>query len=172
MTQLTQLSATTGLDLDIMGQLHNRTNTSHPPQELVTPATTATSTLPKIEGYGPHLMLDLNECDPRILDDLDLCFKFLDALPEKLAMNKITSPYVFRYKGRVPEEQGITGVVVIAESHISIHTYPMKHFVFIDMFSCKPFDVEMARQYCIDYFNSKSVKHHLVTRGAEFSTES
>lgn len=122
-------------------------------------------------GYGPHLMLDLNDCDPRILDDLDLCFKFLDAVPEKLSMTKITSPYVFRYAGLVPEEQGITGVVVIAESHVSLHTYPIKHYAFVDIFSCKPFEVEMAKQFCAEYFSSKTNTDHLVVRGKDFPYE-
>lgn len=119
-------------------------------------------------GYGPHLMLDLNACDPRMLDDLDLCFKFLDSVPKKLKMTKITSPYVFRYPGLVPDEQGITGVVVIAESHVSLHTYPIKHYAFIDIFSCKPFDIEMAQNFCVEYFSSQSVKQHLVVRGESF----
>jgi S-adenosylmethionine decarboxylase len=114
-------------------------------------------------------MLDLAECDSRMLDDLDLCFSLLDGLPEKLAMTKNTAPHVFRYKGLVPEEQGITGVVVIAESHISVHTYPIKKYAFIDIFSCKPFDFEMATAHCVDFFKSERPKSHLVARGELFS---
>lgn len=119
-------------------------------------------------GYGPHLMLDLNDCNPAILDDLEACFKLLNELPERIGMTKITQPYVFRYSSPVPEDEGITGVTIIAESHISLHTYPRKKFVFVDMFSCKPFDVDMARDYIVQFFQSKSPVVHVRKRGEAF----
>jgi S-adenosylmethionine decarboxylase len=122
----------------------------------------------QIYGYGPHLMLDLNDCNSAILDDLEACFRLLNELPEKIGMTKITQPYVFRYSGLIPEDEGITGVTVIAESHISLHTYPKKNFVFVDIFSCKPFDVEKARDHVIQFFQSKSPSVHIQERGAAF----
>jgi S-adenosylmethionine decarboxylase len=119
-------------------------------------------------GYGPHLMLDLANCDPAILDDLDACFTLLNELPEKVGMTKITQPYVFRYKGLIPEDEGITGVTVIAESHISLHTYPHKGFAFVDLFSCKPFDVERAKDHIVQFFRSKSHMVHVQERGTAF----
>jgi S-adenosylmethionine decarboxylase len=121
-----------------------------------------------IYGYGPHLMLDLNDCNSAILADLEACFRLLNELPEKIGMTKITQPYVFRYSGSVPEDEGITGVTIIAESHISLHTYPKKNFVFVDIFSCKPFDVEGARDYVVQFFQSKSPSVHIQERGAAF----
>jgi S-adenosylmethionine decarboxylase len=121
-----------------------------------------------IYGYGPHLMLDLNECNSGILNDLDACFKLLNELPEMIGMTKITQPYVFRYSGLIPEDEGITGVTVIAESHISLHTYPRKNFVFVDLFSCKPFDVERAKDYIVQFFQSKSPAVHVQERGEAF----
>ena len=53
-----------------------------------------------MDGYGPHLMLDLSECNPAVLDDLDACFNLLNELPDRIGMTKITQPYVFRYRGR------------------------------------------------------------------------
>jgi S-adenosylmethionine decarboxylase len=119
-------------------------------------------------GYGPHLMLDLNDCDPAVLDDLNVCFDFLNELPSMIGMTKITQPYVFRYAAPEPEDQGITGVAIIAESHISLHTYPKKRFAFVDIFSCKPFDVEKARIHVIRFFESKSPTVYVQQRGAEF----
>ncbi|HUV51228.1 MAG TPA: S-adenosylmethionine decarboxylase [Anaerolineae bacterium] len=119
-------------------------------------------------GYGPHLMMDLNDCNPAILDDLDACFRLLNTLPEKIGMTRITQPYVFRYSGPISEDDGITGVTIIAESHISLHTYPKKSFAFVDLFSCKPFDVDGAGDYIIQFFESRSPVIHVQQRGAEF----
>ena len=121
-------------------------------------------------GYGPHLMLDLAECNPDILDDLNACFGLLNDLPEKIGMTMITQPYVFRYKAPIPEDEGITGVTVIAESHISLHTYPRKGFAFVDLFSCKPFDIKTAQECIVQFFGCKSPSVHLQHRGAAFPT--
>jgi len=53
-------------------------------------------------GYGPHLMLDLNDAIQKSLDDLNACFQLLNELPPKIGMHKITQPYVFRYEGTFP----------------------------------------------------------------------
>ena len=121
-----------------------------------------------VRSYGPHLTMDMGNCDPVRLDDLDVCFNVLDTLPERIGMTKITQPYVFRYAADVPEDSGITGVVIIAESHISIHTYPAKRFAFADVFSCKPFDVERASRFIVDAFRSLSPVTHVEKRGKFF----
>ena len=123
----------------------------------------------KTEAFGPHLMLDLKECNTEKLKDYELVFNVLNDLPEKIGMTKITQPYVFPYSGLVPEDKGITGTVIIAESHISIHTFQEKDYCFVDVFSCKPFDVELAEQYIINAFESKSYEKHVVQRGKQFS---
>jgi S-adenosylmethionine decarboxylase len=122
----------------------------------------------KMTYYGPHLTLDLGDCDVNKLNSLEVCFDFLYDLPIIIDMNKITQPYVFRYEGRFPEEAGITGCVIIAESHISIHTYPLKAFAFVDVFSCKPFDVDKAKEYIIKYFDSRKPITNVVNRGEYF----
>jgi len=39
-----------------------------------------------MDGYGPHLMLDLGECNPALLDDLEACFNLLNELPKKISL--------------------------------------------------------------------------------------
>ncbi|MBT9546714.1 MAG: adenosylmethionine decarboxylase [Candidatus Sericytochromatia bacterium] len=122
----------------------------------------------KTDFFGPHLTLDLNDCNPEKLRDFDLVFDILNNLPDKIGMTKITQPYVFKYQGLVPEDVGITGFVVIAESHISIHTFQEKNYVFIDLFSCKPFDYTFAEKYLIEIFESKTPTIQMLTRGHDF----
>ncbi len=113
-------------------------------------------------------MLDLNKCNSDKLKDYGLIFRILDELPGKIGMTKITQPYVFPYSGLVPEDKGITGTVIIAESHISIHTFQEKDYCFVDVFSCKNFDVEYAAEYLIDVFESRNFEKHIVNRGKDF----
>lgn len=122
----------------------------------------------KTNFFGPHLTLDLNDCNPEKLADFDLVFDVLNELPDRIGMTKITQPYVFKYSGLVPEDKGITGFIVIAESHISIHTFEFKNYAFIDLFSCKPFDYSYAREYLTEVFESKTPTDHVVKRGLDF----
>lgn len=119
-------------------------------------------------GFGPHLMLDLGECDTSRLSDLPYIFNLLNTLPDDIGMTKITQPYVFPYAGLVPDDEGITGTVIIAESHISIHTFPKKRYCFVDLFSCKTFDVEHAKERLIAAFGSQKPEVQLVYRGEAF----
>jgi len=120
------------------------------------------------EQFGPHLMLDLRECNKEKLRDYGHIFDILNELPEKIGMTKITQPYVFPYSGLVPEDKGITGTVIIAESHISIHTFQEKDYCFVDVFSCKDFDVDFAARYIINAFESSDYDKYVVERGRNF----
>ena len=119
-------------------------------------------------GFGPHIMLDLHQCNSQLLSSIDLCFELLHSLPNQIGMTKITQPYVFPYEGLIREDKGITGMVIIAESHISVHTFPLKEYAFIDVFSCKPFNTDIAIQYCIDLFKCKQPDIQKTMRGKHF----
>jgi S-adenosylmethionine decarboxylase len=122
-------------------------------------------------GFGPHLMLDGYGCDKKKLQDLNLIYRILDELPSRIGMTKIMPPYVFKYSGVKPEDWGISGFVLIAESHISIHTFPEKSFVSVDIFSCKAFDLEFAGTYLKDVFGMTKVECNVLDRGTEFPKE-
>ncbi len=101
--------------------------------------TAATAARARKTLFGQHIMLDLRFCSQQRLGDLERCFAILDTLPTKIGMKKLAPPYVFHYKATAPNESGITGVTIIAESHITLHTFPHKGYAFADVFSCKPF---------------------------------
>ena len=120
------------------------------------------------QDFGPHLMLDCRECDSSKINDHALIYQFLDELPERVGMTKIIPPYVFPYSGLVPEDKGVTGMVIIAESHLTFHSFTEKDYFFFDMFSCKPFDVEVVERHVIETFGVKSYQRHQANRGREF----
>lgn len=120
------------------------------------------------EVFGPHVTIDLKGCPKNVLSNYNLHFDFLKSLPTLIQMTPITQPYVFPYSGLVPEDKGITGIVIIAESHISIHSFEEKGFAFIDIFSCKEFDVDKAVKIIIDTFKPESYDLNVVKRGIDF----
>ena len=124
-----------------------------------------------VEAYGPHLVLDGYECDPKRLADLECVYDFLDRAPEVIGMTKIMPPYVFKFDPlppRPPEDAGISGFVIIAESHISIHTYPERAYLSADVFSCKVFPVETAVDFLVRQFGIGRWEHRVFDRGLEY----
>jgi len=118
--------------------------------------------------FGPHLMLDCSGCNLEKISNLEYVFKFLNELPEKIGMTKITQPYVFPYEGLIPEDKGITGTVIIAESHITFHSFTDKDYFFFDVFSCKHFDVDRVAQLVQEAFEVQNVERHEALRGINF----
>jgi S-adenosylmethionine decarboxylase len=118
--------------------------------------------------FGPHLMLDCRQCDYDKISDLAYVFQVLDQLPDTIGMTKITQPYVFPYSGLVPEDKGITGTVIIAESHITFHSFVEKDYFFFDIFSCKPFEVERVVDYITEAFGVRDFEKHVAHRGRNF----
>ena len=59
--------------------------------------------------------------------------------------------------------------MIIAESHISVHTFPHRGYVNIDLFSCKSFDHEQALADARSLFDLKRVKSWLLDRGLEWA---
>src|SRR2546427_13130378 len=118
-------------------------------------------------GFGPHLMLDGYGCDKTRLQDLNLVYRILDELPTRIGMTKIMPPYVFKYSGLKPEDWGLAGFVLIADSHISIHTFPEKRFVSVDIFSCEAFDLGFAGDYFKRAFAMAKAECNVLYRGTE-----
>ena len=119
--------------------------------------------------FGPHLLLEAYGSPKEKLSDVSLISDLLDTFPDKLEMHKIMPPYVFKYHGgEVKEDWGISGVVLIAESHIALHTFPEKEFFTLDIFSCKDFDVRMAVDIILDILQPEHFDETVVMRGREF----
>jgi len=118
-------------------------------------------------GFGPHLMLNCYGCPKEKLTDIGLVFDTLDSFPEKIGMAKLMPPYVFKYHGADPEEWGVSGVVLIAESHMTIHTFPHKQHAFIDIFSSRDFNTTEAAAYMVELFKAASHEVELSSRGLE-----
>src|SRR5438105_5072267 len=91
-------------------------------------------------GFGPHLVFDGHGCPRGRLDDLDQLYTLLHHMPDDIGMTRIMPPYVFRHRAGATD--GLSGFVLIAESHISLHTFPDQGFVRADVFSCTTFDVQ------------------------------
>lgn len=119
---------------------------------------------------GTHLTLDFYSCNSKQISDAELILDVLNELPDLIGMRKISSPQITDYSGNPKsfDKGGISGFVLIAESHITIHTFVEQQFASIDIFSCKDFDVKKAESYLVERFEPKKIERHVINRGMEF----
>ncbi|HEX8996538.1 MAG TPA: adenosylmethionine decarboxylase [Ktedonobacterales bacterium] len=118
--------------------------------------------------FGPHLIIDGSRCNTRKLADRILVEQVLNDYPTAIGMTKIGGPYMFEYQAPDPAYSGVSGLVVIAESHIAIHTFPELDYFTMDIFSCKNFDHEKAIAYIKEAFDVEEMDRMLVQRGLSF----
>ena len=118
-------------------------------------------------------MLDLWECNKERLADLQYIYFLLDELPGKIGMNKIAPPQIVSYppNSNTFDKGGISAFVLIAESHISLHSFIEQAHVFVDIFSCKEFNIQKAIGLFVEAFGVKKVEKKILNRGAEFPKE-
>ena len=117
-----------------------------------------------------HLVVDGYGADPDKLQDEELLYRFLDEYPNAIGMTKMIQPQVYTYRGKTPEDWGLSGFVLIAESHISVHTFPDRRYVNIDIFSCKEFDAASSLKDVEEAFSLPEVRVWTLERGVEHST--
>ena len=124
----------------------------------------------EISHFGEHVTIDGYGGNPEKLNDKEIVLKVLDELPEKLDMLKLSEPVVYKAEPNDKKDPGgWTGVVTIAESHISIHSFPGKGFVSADVYTCKNgMDVDFILNYFKETFDLKEIEHNLILRGTKY----
>ena len=118
----------------------------------------------KLHGMGNHLMIDGHGCEESKLGDEKFIQDMLETLPNKIGLNKMTSPKVVYHQAKDKSESGVTGFVLLCESHISIHTYPKKGFMVLDIFSVKEFDIGKMIDRVKTLFSPTEIKVNLLKR--------
>jgi S-adenosylmethionine decarboxylase len=120
--------------------------------------------------FGEHLTIDGYGGDPEKLNDRELVYRCLNELPEILGMTKLCDPQIYLApdnKGKDPG--GWSGFVLITESHISIHTFPSRRFISIDIYSCKTgMDIPFIGNYFKEKFSLQEIETNFIRRGTKY----
>jgi S-adenosylmethionine decarboxylase len=95
-----------------------------------------------VQALGRHLLLELFDCDPEAINSLDVV-KASMVEAAKRAQATIVDVVFHEFN-----PFGISGVVVIAESHLAIHTWPEYRYAAVDVFSCGE---TLQPQVAVDY---------------------
>jgi len=121
--------------------------------------------------FGEHLTIDGYGGSKEKLNNKELVLECLNELPEQLGMHKLAEPVVYSAPNNDKKDPGgWSGFVVIAESHISIHTFPEKGFLSADVYTCKNgMDNEFILNYFTEKFDLQDIEHNFIKRGLKYS---
>jgi S-adenosylmethionine decarboxylase len=86
-----------------------------------------------------HVLLDLYEIDAALLANEDLLRRTLEELPTVIGMQQANPVFLKDSKTSSPQDDGLSGFVIISTSHISLHAWPPYGMLNLDVFSCEPF---------------------------------
>lgn len=123
--------------------------------------------------FGVHLMLDGYGCDPVRLADRDGLEAILARLPQDLGMHPIAAPVVVEVGALNRKDPGgLSGFVMIAESHLSFHTFPARRFVSIDVYTCQDdLDCDAVAARLTAAFGITDADMHVQKRGLRYPAE-
>jgi S-adenosylmethionine/arginine decarboxylase-like enzyme len=114
--------------------------------------------------FGPHLFLDFQ--DFKGPDTMDAVFTYFDGLPRAVGMTPIIRPYVI--KNVIDGEEVLSGLTMIAESHISLHVFLKSRRAYFDLFSCSFFETSKVVRELKRGLRGKIVHEMLVSRGSKY----
>jgi S-adenosylmethionine decarboxylase len=113
-----------------------------------------------LHALGTHVLVELQECNSKLLNDLKKVEEFMVSAAKE-ARATILKVYFHKFS-----PFGISGAVVIAESHLTIHTWPEYKYAAVDIFTCGDLlQPQVAADYLIEKFQCKQPSIVEVKRG-------
>ncbi len=121
-------------------------------------------------NFGEHLTIDGYGGDPEKLNNRELVLSVFHELPDSLGMNKLAEPQVYFAPDTFGKDPGgWSGFVVVAESHISIHTFPARRFLSADVYSCKNgMEPAIIESYFREKFALHEIETNFIKRGTKY----
>lgn len=109
---------------------------------------------------GKHIIADLYGVSKELISDEGQIKDIIEKVIREAKLTKVGSVY------RQFNPSGVTGIVLIGESHISVHTWPEYELVNLDIFTCGDVTkTEKAFKLLLSHFKPRSYRHVIVDRG-------
>ena len=115
--------------------------------------------------WGQHLVLDFNGCPKELLADKENILNWIKELVQAIDMVAYGEPIIEHFAAHSHEAAGYTLLQMIETSNVAAHFAENIGQVYIDVFSCKAFDVELALGICKKYFKPTQANMHNMYRG-------
>ena len=126
--------------------------------------------MPIQSHFGEHITIDGYDGNLELLDSEEAASSALTELYDALGMHALIKPVVISALATDGKDPGgWSGFVIIAGSHISIHTFPRRTFLTADVYSCEN---SIDQEFVVDFFKKKfqleEVETHFIKRGLKY----
>lgn len=112
------------------------------------------------QALGRHILMEAYDCEYDVLDDMRGIQNAMIKAAERTGATVVDVAF------RKFEPYGVSGVVVISESHLAIHTWPEFGYAAIDLFTCgDKADPWRAFEYLSNHFKPKKITTMEIRRG-------
>ncbi len=115
-------------------------------------------------AFGWELILDLHECDPEKVRSKDAIIRFAVDLCDQIKMKRFGDPFVEHFGVNKPHTAGYSLVQLIETSSIVAHFSELTNAVYLNIFSCEPFDPCVIKDFSQAYFSASRVSERFVER--------
>jgi S-adenosylmethionine decarboxylase len=116
--------------------------------------------------WGYHLMLDCSGCDIESIASRDNIYNFVKDLIQRIDMTAHGEP-VIEYLLPGDPKQGYSLMQLITTSNICGHFMELDGTAYFDIFSCKTFNIEVAKMVVQEYFRPRKMRVNYLTRHAD-----
>jgi len=116
--------------------------------------------------WGYHLTLDCANCDRELIKSVDNVRDFVKELLVRIDMQPIGDTHVEYTAAEFPDKAGLTAVQIIVTSTIVAHFIDSTGDLYLDVFSCKQFDIETVMDTVGEYFKPEKMRPNYLTRQA------
>ena len=113
--------------------------------------------------WGLLTSIDLHNCNPDLIRDADAIKRYVDELCNLIEMKKFGDTQVVNF-GEDERVAGYSMTQLIETSLISGHFANLTNHAYIDIFSCKYYDPQVAADFTQKYFQAKDIKIHYILR--------
>ena len=118
----------------------------------------------KIEYWGMSSAIDMYECDLALMQNADAIRKFVKILcDDRIKMRRYGETQVVFF-GDEPRVQGFSMTQLIETSLISAHFADASRAIYLDVFSCAPYDPQVVAKFAADYFKAAHYQLNVVNR--------
>jgi len=116
--------------------------------------------------WGYHLTLDCHDCDRPSIKNEEHVKEFIQELMKRIDMKPIGDTRVEYTAAEFPDKAGLTAVQIIVTSTIVAHFIDSTGDLYLDVFSCKQFDIETVVNTVDEYFKPSNTRVNFLTRQA------
>ncbi len=115
------------------------------------------------EYWGASTCINLYECDLALMQDVSAIREFVVLLCDRIKMRRYGDTQVVFF-GDEPRVQGFSMTQLIETSLISAHFADASRAIYLDVFSCAPYDADETARFAAEYFKAGHYRFDVVYR--------